>query len=816
MPAPQSLHALHARMGRHLGLTAAGVLALVAGFGAISARVELDQDVAALLPGGPGSPREAAKLLSEFGALDTLLLNLEVPGATPDELADEGARLAKRLRESGRFAEVYEGPTAADLVLLGQVLLPRRLLLIDDPAGEIDRRLAPARLAASLDRLKGQLASPQALGLKAQMLADPLGLDEGLLAGLAKSGGDVEYHKAHLLSKDRRHLLLVATPLQGALAVNASQEMLDWVAAEAKTLRPGPQGPARLIASGGPRFAAESARLVRSDVISNFLTSGAALLVIFLWRFRSLRLLALTSVPLGLGVLAGLATVALVQGRIHGLSLGFGAALIGIAVDYPLHLLNRALAEPGESAQARLAVALDDVWSSLWLGWGTSALAFLALFLSRFPGLRELALFAAAGVTAAFAATLVLLPPLCTRLTAPRAVSGAWSGRLTRFALPTGPAVVVALALVGLSGWFARSLRFDGDLRNLDAQKPETLEQHRQVMERFGQNGGSSLAVVSGATAEEALTKNDAVAQALGALQHKAQVSGVKGLAAVLPSASVQAARTRSLAAMDLPGAKARLAAGAEAAGFSATAFDGFWAGVEAAAAGQVAPLTPELLAPTSLGPIVSRALRCTPQGCRAVTAFERNPSTSMAQLSLVLPQGTQVVDGASLAADTVAQIPEQLLLLCGLGLLANLVMLGVAYRSLKSAVVATLPCVLGLVGTVGVLAATGTPLNLVSASALVLVLGCGVDYGIFVLHGVEGTKAPSGVEAMGVFLASSTTIAGFGTLAMASHKSLQSLGVAVGLGIVGSAAAALLLLPGLYRALFPSRAVAAVQEERL
>ena len=815
MGAPKALHRLHRGMAQRLALTLAAVAAVVCGLAALSAGVHIDQDMAALLPGGPGSPREAAQLLAEFGALDTLLVDLEVPGSSPDELADAGGRLAKRLRDSGKLADVYEGPSPADLVALGRVLLPHRLALLEDPAGDLQRHLEPTRVAASLLHLKAQLASPQAVGLKSQLLADPLGLDEELLSRLSRTGGDLAYHRGHLLSKDLRHLLLVTTAKEGGLAVNASQALLDLLAEEEKALPPGPAGPARLSVTGGPRFAAESARAVRSDVVGNFVSSGIGLLIVFLWRFRSLRLLALTSVPLGVGVLAGLAAVVATQGRIHGLSLGFGAALIGIAVDYPLHLLNRATIEPEGDSLTRLQAALDDVWASLWLGWATTAAAFAALFASRFPGLRELALFAAAGITAALFATLVLMPPLCARLGRTRPSSSGAAVRLTRLALPPGLAVVTTVAVLALSLWFTSQVRFDGELRNLDAQRPATLELHHQVLERFGQTGGSSLVVVHGADAETVLRQNDAVAAALAEQERKGTVSAVRGLASLLPSKATQAARARSLAGLDLTEERNHLDRAAAAAGFTPLAFEGFWRDVAMTELGEQPPLVPEQLAGTSLGPLVAQALRCHPgQSCMVVTTFERAEGSSVASLELALPRGAKLVDGAALAADTVAQIPKQLMLLCCVGLLANVLLLGLAYRSIRAALVATLPCVLAMLATVGLLAATGTPLNLVSASALVLVLGCGVDYGIFVLHGLEGRGEPTGTEALGVLLASGTTLAGFGTLALAQHRALQSIGVAVGLGISGSAVAALVLMPGLYRALFPGRPTAAAQPE--
>src|SRR5271154_4863827 len=147
------LRRMHAWMAHHLGFVlCVAVLLLLGGIG-LSTHATTEQDVGAMLPDGPGSPREAARLLSEFGVLNTLLVDLEVPGANETELTNHGRALAAGLRSSGLFLEVYTGPSAQELLVVGQILFPRRLYLLDDPAGEIERRLEPKRLQSALARL---------------------------------------------------------------------------------------------------------------------------------------------------------------------------------------------------------------------------------------------------------------------------------------------------------------------------------------------------------------------------------------------------------------------------------------------------------------------------------------------------------------------------------------------------------------------------------------------------------------------------------------------------------------------------------------
>lgn len=795
---PAWLHRAHRQMAAQPALTLVGCALLLALLVWACLRVPTEQDVGALLPDGPGSPREAAQLLGEFGALNTLLLDLEVPGASRDELAARGAQLAAQLRGSGAFAEVYTGPSLRELIALGQVLFPRRLLLLPDPAAELERRLAPERLAQSLGALKAQLASPQAFATKGELLRDPLGLNADLLAAFARMAGDVEPHGGQLLSRDGHHLLLVTTPRAPALDTRASEALLVQLAQVAAGLAPGPAGPAALQVVGGPRFATESAAAVKHDIVLTVVTSVLFLLAIFLVRFRSVKLLALSSLPIALGMAGGVAAVALVQGRVHALSLAFGSVLIGVAIDYPLHLLNAASGESGDRLEG-LARALEELWRPLWLGFGTTVFGFSALFASHFPGLRELALFGGAGVLVAFLATLVVLPPLCAAW-GPVRLSGvpAWMPRLRARALPPRLVGVLTLALLAGGVLGARGIHFDGDLRSLDAQRPETLAEYQQVLGRFGLQDDQALIVARGADVQQALAVNDAVLSVLGT--HGLR-EGVAGVGTFLPSRATQEQRAAQLRGVDVEQARSRLAEAAGRAGFQPAAFEGFWAELESVRSGRTAPLAPEQLASTSLGPLLSRLLRCSPAGCLAVTSLPLTDAVQAQRLAHALPAGAVLLDARALAADTVSELPRQLLLLCGLGLLLNVGLLTFAYRSLRLALLACLPCVLGLLGTLAVLALLHIPLNLISASALGLVLGCGVDYGIFILQEVSGERPASQVESTGVLLAALTTLAGFGTLVLASHRALQSLGAAVGLGILFCAAAAIFLLPAVYRA---------------
>ncbi len=796
MKPPEGLFRLYRAIDAHPWRTVALAAAVLAACSAIASRAHIDDNVAALLPGGPGSPGEAAQLLSEFGALDTLLFDFSLDGATPEALAAQGDALVQRLSATGQFADIYAGPRQDELMKLGAIVLPKRLYLLQDPKATLQAHLAPQALAASLAQLKESLGSPHAIGLKKQLLADPLGLNAGLFANLARQSGKVRLEGGHLLSLDGAHLLLVTTPKHRALDVDASTALMDALTGIAEELKASSGGKAHLRWVGGPRFASESAGLIRKDISVNFILSTAIMLAVFLVRFRGLRLLLLASVPLVFGVVGGVAAMALLKGRLHGMTLGFGSALIGIAMDYPLHLINRAASEPGARAEA-YSRTTRAVFQGLCLGFFTTAVGFVALLFSDFPALKELGLFAGVGLVLAFGANFLLVPPLCARLGPRQPTASPVAPHLLRWALPPRAALVATLLLLAGGGLLARRLAFDGDLRKMDSQHPQTLQAHEQVLALFGQPSTSSLVVAQAPSLQEALEVNDAVDRALAPLKAKGQLTDTTSAAGFIPSAATQRARAQRLQALDLASARAALAQAAETAGFAAGAFEPFWAEVEQVASGELGPLLPEELAGTSLGLLLDKAVRCGEKGCRAATALERAKGVPLEALRAVLPSGALLVDSEALAAKTVAEIPRQMALLCVLGILGNVLLLWAIYRSLGQAILTCLPCAIALVLTVGIMALMGEPLNLVSAGGLVLVFGCGVDYGIFSLEGLVEHE-PDGVEQLGVLLAAFTTLAGFGTLAIAENGAMRALGISTGLGTAFSAAVALVLLPGL------------------
>ena len=119
--------------------------------------------------------------------------------------------------------------------------------------------------------------------------------------------------------------------------------------------------------------------------------------------------------------------------------------------------------------------------------------------------------------------------------------------------------------------------------------------------------------------------------------------------------------------------------------------------------------------------------------------------------------------------------------------------------RAVRDTLFALLPPLVGGVVMLGGMQWLEVPLNPANLIVLPLVLGIGVDDGVHVLHDFRSRQgryvmSPSTIH--GVLLTSLTSMVGFGTLMIASHRGLSSLGLVLLLGVGSCLLVALVPLP--------------------
>jgi hypothetical protein len=133
------------------------------------------------------------------------------------------------------------------------------------------------------------------------------------------------------------------------------------------------------------------------------------------------------------------------------------------------------------------------------------------------------------------------------------------------------------------------------------------------------------------------------------------------------------------------------------------------------------------------------------------------------------------------------------------LGAIALLVL--IHFRSVLAMILALIPVALGTLWLAGLMGVGGVPVNLANIMTLPLVIGIGVTNGIHILnrYAEEGTPGIlSRSTGKAVLVSGLTAIAGFGSLILAQHRGIRSLGIIMATGIAMCMIAGLTFLPAL------------------
>jgi len=683
------------------------------------------------------------------------------------------------------FGRVVCGPPAGAInELVGYFLGALPNLFSDADQEAVQAKLTREAVRAQLSLLREQLHAPGGWGMKQLIREDPLGLH--LLAlrklGYANTIPKVHIQDGHFVSSDGLRLLMIADSPVNFTDTAGSKAMLEHF--QGLVNRNLPQGIRASLVSGH-RYASANAEAVKGDMVKVLGFSCLMIAVIFVVFVRSWWAVFLFLLPGSAVCLAALGMRA-IQGEISGITLGFGGVLLGITVDYGIHVYFALSTGEGPSDLTLREVSRPVLFSGM-----TSLAAFGVLLFSDLPGQRQLALFSVLGIAAALILSLVALPHLI-----PQAAGGR---RKTVFALRMPGSgmrrLVIGLwlpaLLLGL--WMATKVEINGDLRSANLVTPELAAAEEEIRETWGQMKGRSIAFLSADNLESTLKANDRLFARLSA----DRVPSVTSLAPVLPSLAQQEAnraRWTSFWERVRGDLQDLLQEEGRALGFSKAAFDPFLE--------RLLQLPPPVLAENlrevGLGDLLDTLMRETPAGFQIITLAEGRPDRLA---SGAAPDdartGVRWVSEGRFGDAVSGALRNDFVSFLGKASAAVLLLLLLMYRSPVRVACTLVPVATGLILMFGTMGAIGIPFNLFNIIAAILVIGLGVDYGIFMV--VKLSEGYTHDTEMALLVSGLTTLAGLGSLVLAGHPALYSIGITVLLGLGTAVPAALLVIPALY-----------------
>ena len=755
----------------------------------VTARSHYVADLSAFLPSAPSA--EQAVLLDQLrSGVAARLVLIGIEGSTPAQRSAASLEWGRVLRKSGLFESVNNGDNS-QYESLGTFLFEHRYLL--SPAVDA-QRFSVDGLRSAIDETVSLLGSPAGAMIKPVLLRDPTGetvrMAESMLpASAPRTEGGV------WVSRSAERAVLLATTRADGSDLDGQQHALEQ-------LRDGfapyaAQG-LKLVVSGAGTFAVASRAQIKHEV-ERLAIAGSAAIVLLMWlAFGSLRALAIAVLPVGTGVLAGIATVSLAFGQVHGITLGFGTTLIGEAVDYAIYYLIQAHAPLVAGAErgsgARRWIVRN--WPTVRLGLWTSLCGFIALIFSGFPGLAQLGVFSVAGLIAAALTTRFVLPVLAPD-GAPglglRRQLGAATGRAASFAPRLRwPLWLLALAALGLLLWLPSPWR--GDLASLSPISSDALTLDAQLRGDVGATEGGTLVALSASDEAGVLALAEQAGARLDRLVTEGALQGYDTPVRLLPSPATQAARRSALP--DAPELRGRVAQAAVDGPIKAERLEPFIADVQAARSQPT--LTRASLQGTPLATAVDAMLVPGRDGkpwrvLLSLQTGERGIPADRLRTALSGVPGAQVVQISTELGALYSRYLREAMWQAGLGALAVCVLLGLYLRSWRRLLGVVEPIAAAVLVVLAALALHGAALGILHLVGFLLVVAIGSNYALFFdqLRHAQGSVSGSDDSnesdesdtLASLALANLTIVISFALLALSSIPALYAIGQVVAPG---------------------------------
>lgn len=713
--------------------------------GILSQGKVLDTRITALLP----EARQTALLeQAEYRLTQTFedRFMLLVRGEKPDQLV---ADLKARLSHSTSVIE-FDGD---DFERFDAALAPYRYRLLTEP-------LFKASDEAWLQRGLRRLYTP---GHEVDLLGDPFGLLDNWLAHQLDSPIHL-VNELPAVSHSNKTWFLISGRLAASPYDMDLQHRFNAAIANFQTAHP----EAQLLRSGLVFHATAGANQAKREI--TFIGLGSLLGIgLLLWAtFRRGTVLVSLLLPIACGVLFALPLTWWIFGTLNLLTLAFGASLIGVAVDYALHLQSARQLAPQQP--------LSRLWPGLLLALASSLAAYLAQLATPLPGLRQMGTFAILGLSGAWLTVRLWLPWLSP---APHSATQHIATQLERLQVP--PQARYRWGLLILCGLCAgilivTRLSVNDDLRQLSSSPPALLTEQQHVQTMLAPPMGSHYLVVTAEHEAGLLERLEELEIPLAELQRQGHLTHYRHLAKAVPSPATQQANLiRVHQAYD-----AVLPEFIATAGLPTTLLETLQESLRK---------VPQLTLEDWLAMPGGRADRMlwldevpTPDGTSSilaalVTLGDADDVARQEFKRLATQTDIHYQDRVLSLSEHLGQLREQIIQWLVVAVVLLSLLFVWRYRRLAWRVL--LPPLGALIGTLALFSALNIGLTLFHVLGLLLVLGIGMDAGIF------STEHPDSPAAwLAITLSCASSLLAFGLLAFSATPALHALGLTCLVGL--------------------------------
>ncbi|MDA8151516.1 MAG: MMPL family transporter [Acidithiobacillus sp.] len=755
-------------------------LAILIGAIGVIINTTFESTLSEFLPKSPSAQQELLNEQLRNGVLSRKIL-VEINGGDAATRARISAQMVLDLRKHKQFELVSNGNAGVNSQIYSYLFTHRYLL----SAATKPELFSVKGLHDAIEKTLNNLASPGGEAMAALFPSDPTGAMIGMAKGISGMSKPRVMDGVWASSTGDSALLLLQTRFPGSDS-DAQQQAIATIKKIFKLAQRdmGSSGQStRLQLTGVGVISVAARNTIVHAAESMSLISGTLIIMLLLFVYRSLVVLVYSLVPVMSGVIVGIAAVSLGFGMVYDITLGFGTALIGEAVDYSIYFF----VQTGEMATGA-ELWKKNYWPIIRLGVFTSVAGFASLLFSNLPGLAQLGLYAITGLLTAAGVTRLVLSRLPAHHFKRRDFERVGDILLDVMRILSSARWVVISLTVIASGILLvhRDHIWSHELSALSPVPKADQLLYAKLRKDMGIPDEGYLLLVSGATRNLALENASKIDPLLERLQVSGIIGGFETPTRFLPGMESQVERRSALPSE--PVLTTRLEAAVRGLPVSASRLSPF---VQAVERERKLPLLTYAELPAGVQQIVDSMLVHHGQEWSVLLPIMapssgKIDSTAVQAAMMHHHVGDAIFVDISGATNTLySGYIRNALKLSLAGVLGIIILLLAVFRSVTRVVRIMLPLIAAVLVVVAAFVVMGVELNIMNLIGLMLIVAVGSNYALFFDRGGQMNREGSSRTLLSLVVANMATVIGFAPLAFSGVPVLQAIGATVAPGVI-------------------------------
>lgn len=739
--------------------------------------------------------------------LEKLVFNIHFSDST---LSDDNSSLISFAQEFSKSLEnkfvpsylesIDKTPDSRDMQKLYFFFHDNLPLFLDqDDYQYLDTIISKEQIEKTIDANYKLLASPAGFATRKNIQKDPLHLTNIALSKLKAfnlaEGFDLK--KGQIVSKDGNNILILATP------VNNSNTQLNkelFIGIDSLISELTKTNNIEVSYFGNAAISLGNAERIKKDIILTVSLAFAILVIFISLFFRKKRSFILVFLPAGLGALVSLGFLGAYSVEVSAIALGIGSVLLGISVDYAIHILSHF------RQNSDIKTMFRDVSTPIAMSSITTASAFLSLLFINSKALNDLGIFAAVSVLAAAGFSLIVLPHLLGKSSkVEKKLRPNFIDKIANWQLHKSGVLKIIIILVTIVFWFtSKSVSFDADMMK-NNYLSEQLKRAEQDLNNITSVSLKTIYIVSpGKDIDEALVNNQYALEIIDSLHTIGLVKNFTSVNTILkPVREQEKLLERWVGFWEdrFTQTEENINASAKAKGFKPNAFKGFGEMVDKEYA-----LLPVSGGNKTFDQIIQNYIIQTDTLDAVINVLKVN-SDNVDILKVYEAfkekENIWIVDKRLVTSEFMNILNDNFNKLIYISMSLVFLILLIAYGRIELTLITMIPVLISWIWTVGIMGLFGISFNIFNIIILTFIFGLGIDYSIFVMRGLlqeyKFGHKEIGSYKVSVILSAITTLAGIGVLIFAKHPALKSIALMSIIGIISVVIVNFVILPSVF-----------------